>query len=107
VGGTFTIPTSDGIGKIDLAAFYRYTSEYVTGGGDGRSTPIKQLDLNVNWQNVGGQPFDVSLFATNVTNQFTRNYVLALFKSFGFDTGYLGQPRMYGARVRFRFGGNK
>ncbi|SFF92216.1 iron complex outermembrane recepter protein [Novosphingobium sp. CF614] len=104
VGGTFTVPTSEDLGKIELAAFYRYTSAYLTGGPTGRSTPIKQLDLNLDWRNIGGQPVDLALFATNVTNQFTRTYVQGLFNSFGFDTGYLGQPRMYGARIRVRFG---
>ena len=104
VSGTVTIPTDESIGKIEVAAVYRYTSKYVTGGGDGRSTPIKQLDLNLNWQNVAGGPIDVSLFATNVTKQFTYNYVLALYNSFGFDTGYVGQPRMYGIRARIKFG---
>jgi iron complex outermembrane receptor protein len=104
LGGTFTIPTSDEIGKVELSALYRYSSKYVTGGGDGRATPVKQLDLNLDWRNVGGAPIDIALFATNVTKQFTYNYVLALFNSFGFDVGYVGQPRMYGARVKIRFG---
>jgi iron complex outermembrane receptor protein len=104
VGGTFTVPTSEDLGKIELSAFYRYTSAYLTGGPNGSSTPIKQLDLNLDWRNVAGQPVDLAVFATNVTNQFTRTYVQGLSSSFGFDTGYLGQPRMYGMRVKIRFG---
>jgi iron complex outermembrane receptor protein len=104
VGGTFIVPTSEDLGKIELSAFYRYTSAYLTGGPTGSSTPVKQLDLNLDWRNVGGQPLDLAVFATNVTNQFTRSYVQGLFNSFGFDTGYLGTPRMYGVRVKIRFG---
>jgi iron complex outermembrane receptor protein len=104
LSGTFTLPVPQDVGKIELSAAYRYTSSYVTGGG--RSTPVKQVDLNLNWTNVAGKPIDLSLFATNVTDQFTRNYVYPLFGSFGFDVGYLGQPRMFGVRARIRFGEN-
>jgi len=104
VGATFTLPTSDEVGQIELGGTYRYTSAFLTGGAGGRSTPVKQLDLNLDWRNVAGTPIDLSLFATNVTNQLTYTYVLPLFNTFGFDPGYLGQPRMYGARIKVRFG---
>jgi iron complex outermembrane receptor protein len=104
VGGVFTLPTGDEWGKVELGANYRYTSTYLTGGAGGQTTPVKQLDLNLDWRNVGGQPIDFSLFATNVTNQFTRTYILPLYNSFGFDISYLGQPRMFGARIKVRFG---
>jgi iron complex outermembrane receptor protein len=29
---------------------------------------------------------------------------VALFNQLGYDARYVGRPRMYGARVRFRFG---
>jgi iron complex outermembrane receptor protein len=103
VGGTFTLPTPEEIGQVEVGAVYRYTSSFAT-SGLGRSTPVKQVDLTFDWRNVAGSPVDIALFATNVTNQFTRGYVLPLFNSFGFDIGYLGQPRMYGARVKIRFG---
>jgi iron complex outermembrane receptor protein len=104
VGATFTLPTSDEVGQIELGGTYRYTSAFLTGGAGGASTPVKQLDLNFDWRNVGGTPIDFSIYATNVTNQLTYTYVLPLFNSFGFDPGYLGQPRMYGARIKIRFG---
>jgi iron complex outermembrane receptor protein len=47
----------------------------------------------------------VALFGANVTNQFTRGVVRAFFTSLGYDVRYVGQPRMYGVRVRYRFGG--
>jgi iron complex outermembrane receptor protein len=67
---------------------------------------VKQLDLNLDWRNVGGRPVDLSLFVTNATNQVTYTLVQPLFSSFGFDLRYLGQPRMIGGRLRVRFGGN-
>ena len=103
IAGTFIVPTSEDIGKVEATATYRYTSSFVTGGG--HSTPIKQVDLNLSWRGVAGKPVDISVFATNVTNQFTYTYVYPLINSFGFDDGYLGPPRMYGVSVKARFGG--
>jgi iron complex outermembrane receptor protein len=107
VRGTLTLPVDESLGTIDLSAAYRYNSSFTTQASSVstlKSTPIKQLDLNLDWRDIGGHPVDLGLFATNVTKQFTQGVVLALFNSFGFDARYLGQPRMYGMRLRVRFG---
>jgi iron complex outermembrane receptor protein len=103
LGATVTLPIDESMGRIDIGGAYRYTSSYIS-GGTGRSTPIKQLDANVTWTDVGGAPVDLSVFGTNLTNQFTYGYVLGLRNQFGFDVGYVGQPRMYGVRLKLRFG---
>jgi iron complex outermembrane receptor protein len=103
IGGTFTLPVDESVGKIEFGAAYRYTSSYLS-GGIGRSTPVKQLDANLTWSDVAGAPIDLSVFGTNLTKQFTYGYVLGLRDSFGFNVGYIGQPRMYGVRAKIRFG---
>jgi iron complex outermembrane receptor protein len=67
-------------------------------------TAVSQLDLNLDWRNIGGKPIDLGLFGSNMTNQFTATSVSGLYDSFGFDTRYLGRPRMYGVRAKWRFG---
>jgi iron complex outermembrane recepter protein len=107
LGATFTLPTSDSIGKIELGATYRYSSSWTTSASNVStevSTPVKQLDLNLDWRNVAGAPVDLGLFATNVTNQFTQGVIVAIFNQLGYDARYLGKPRMFGARIRVRFG---
>jgi iron complex outermembrane receptor protein len=108
IGGIFTLPTPESLGAVEFGAIYRYNSSYATAASNAssaRATPVKQLDLNLDWRNVGGHPVDVSLFATNVTKQFTRGIVVPLFSVLGYDPQYFGQPpRMYGVRVRARFG---
>ena len=62
------------------------------------------LNLNFNWKDIGGQPIDLALFATNVTN---KNYYVAAtngITSLGAEFVVLGEPRMFGARIKFRFG---
>lgn len=105
-GATVTLPVDESVGRIEIGGAYRYTSSYIT-GGTGTSTPIKQLDANLTWSDVGGRPIDLSVFGTNLTNQFTYNYVLGLTNQFGFSLGYIGQPRTYGARIKVRFGAAK
>ncbi|WP_177198305.1 TonB-dependent receptor [Novosphingobium sp. CF614] len=108
VSTTFTA-LDDALGKLELSATYRYNSSYATAASNAsalpiRATPVKQVDLNVDWYDVGGAPVDLSLFATNLTNQFTRGIVVPLIGVLGYDPQYVGRPRMYGARVRYRFG---
>jgi iron complex outermembrane receptor protein len=107
VAGTFTVPMDKSIGTIELTAVYRYTSSFTSAASKTtslKSTPVKQVDLNLDWRNVAGSQVDLAVFATNVTNQFTQGVILPLFNSFGFDARYVGPPRMYGVRARVRFG---
>jgi len=108
VTGTFTV-LDDSLGRLELAGTYRYNSSYTTAASTAstlpiNATPVKQADLNVDWYDVGGAPVDISLYATNLFNQFTRGIVVPLFTVLGYDPQYVGRPRMYGLRVKYRFG---
>jgi iron complex outermembrane receptor protein len=109
-GGTFTLPTDKSIGTIELGAVYRYSSSYTSAASSTtslKSTPVKQLDITLDWHNVAGRPVDLAFFGTNMTNQFTQGIILPLINSFGFDARYVGRPRMYGLRAKVRFGESK
>ena len=47
---------------------------------------------------------DLQLFATNITNEKYYTFIAGIGFSTGFETAQLGQPRMYGMRLRYRFG---
>ena len=107
IGGTFTLPVDESLGTVELSATYRYSSSYASQAStvtSFRSTPVKQLDLNLDWRDVGGAPIDVSLFATNVTKQFTQGLISPFYDTLGYDVRYFGLPRMYGVRAKVRFG---
>jgi iron complex outermembrane receptor protein len=107
VSGTFTLPVPKEYGEVDFTATYRYNSRYATGAsflGNAYGDSVSQIDLSLDWTDIGGAPFDLSFFGSNVTNQFTSTGVSALYSNFGFDSRYLGRPRMYGARLKWRFG---
>jgi iron complex outermembrane receptor protein len=69
-----------------------------------RGTAVKQVDLNLDWRNVAGQPVDLSFFVTNLNDQVTYTVIQPQLGGFGMDLRYIGQPRMFGARLKVRFG---
>lgn len=117
VTGTYVLPIDDSVGKISLGATYNYTSSQIstysdripqvtafTGGVDlGTLAPRNLVNLNINWDSVGGSPVDLSLFATNVTKEKYYAYVPGIIAGTGFETAVIGEPRMYGARIRVRY----
>jgi iron complex outermembrane receptor protein len=112
---TYTLPLDADIGKVSVGATFIHIDKQLTNylyrdsGGklDDFSYVGKRnlLNLNLNWNSVFGTPFDVSAFATNVTNRKYYAFIPGLLDTVGFETATLGEPRMYGARLRYRFGG--
>jgi iron complex outermembrane recepter protein len=117
VSATYTLPLSQQIGTVSLAATYTYTgrqlSNYVYsspaavtafGADFGTLAARKLLDLDINWNSIAGSTVDAALFGTNVTNRHYYTFIPGLGPQTGLETASLGVPRMYGVRVRYRFG---
>ena len=117
VTGTYTLPLDESIGKIAVGATFVHTAkQYFSHNSDhgflvgaipfnsSRLDATNLLTLNMNWTNVAGAPIDLSLFATNVTNRKYRVAGTNSLATLGADNAILGEPRMYGVRLRFRFG---
>jgi iron complex outermembrane receptor protein len=64
------------------------------------------LNLSGEWSGVLGVPVDVTLFASNVLNKIYVTQAVPAFEpaAFGYGNEIFGEPRMYGVRVRYRFG---
>lgn len=108
VTGSYTLPLDESIGRIRFGATYTYTSSQVASNGTAPQfiplTARKLLNLNASWDNVAGQPIDLAFFMTNATN---RDYVLSVSQSWGalgFESVVPNEPRMWGLRLRYRFG---
>jgi iron complex outermembrane receptor protein len=114
--GSYTLPLPASIGRIIFGATFTHTDKQLTNyiyqnpatvaaiGKDWGFVPSTDLlNLNVNWNAIAGSPVDVSLFATNVTGKEYYQFIPGLGTS-GLEFGVLGEPRMYGARIRYRFG---
>jgi iron complex outermembrane receptor protein len=109
---TYTLPLPDGIGRVAVGATFTHTDSMLTNYVDRTSTDpaiaalstlpaLNLLNLNVSWQSIAGTPLDLALFATNVTDRQYITFVPGTYNTVGFETATLGQPRMFGARVRY------
>ena len=115
VTGTYTLPLDESIGRLSVGATFTHTDKqfathaddaYVStigGFNPGLLPATNLLNLNLDWTDLAGLPFDCSLFATNVTQKKYRLGVFNLLQA-GYEAAVLGEPRMYGARLRYRFG---
>jgi iron complex outermembrane receptor protein len=101
--GAYTLPFDRSAGRLTLSATYSHTDEYRTGGSAlAVVEDFGLLNLNLNWEGVGGSPIDLAVFGTNVTGKkyfLNANDVSTL----GFVNKVIGQPAMYGGRVRVNF----
>jgi iron complex outermembrane receptor protein len=115
ISGSYTLPLDSSVGDISFGATFTYTGRQIVSYSNLNSTypgisalgtlaPRNLLNLNASWNGIAGTPIDLQFFATNVTKQKYYTYVSGLFGAGGFETAQIGDPRMYGARLRFHFG---
>ncbi|GIX30850.1 MAG: hypothetical protein KatS3mg124_1322 [Porticoccaceae bacterium] len=106
---SWRVPLAESLGELVVGATYTYVDEQLV--DTNLPSPwdyidsYDLLDLNLDWRGIAGSAFDLALFATNVTNE---KYPVATgggWSSFGIVDYLYGQPRMYGARLRYNFGG--
>jgi len=107
VFGILALPSNDDIGKLSIGANYTFTSSWLVSSADPTATVdgYGLLGMNLHWDNMLRSPVDAELFATNLTNKVYYDNKTQLWTTpFGIAARYLGEPRMYGVRVRVRFG---
>jgi len=115
--GTYTLPLDPSVGKVSIGATFTHTDSqrnsyagqpYFNAGlipFDPSNLPATNLlNLNVNWIDIAGKGIDLGLFATNVTKQKYWVANAGLLSSVGGAALFLGEPRIYGMRVKVRFG---
>jgi iron complex outermembrane recepter protein len=119
VSADYTLPIGSNIGRITFGAGFAHTDKQLStydyqnpavvaefGGNLGTLPPSNLLNLNASWESIFGSTVDLSLFATNVTQDHYYLFVPGL-DSAGAEFASLAEPRMYGARLRYRFGKSK
>ncbi|MET0364159.1 MAG: TonB-dependent receptor [Sphingobium sp.] len=117
ISATYTLPLDESVGKISFGAIFTHRDSMLTNYSSRANPnpsiaalsylpPLDLLNLNASWNSIAGSPVDLTLFATNVTKQKYLNFVSGTGGSTqtNFETGSVGEPRMYGLRVRVRFG---
>ncbi|MEZ5744115.1 MAG: TonB-dependent receptor [Sphingomonadaceae bacterium] len=104
----YTLPLADSVGQISFGGTFIYESRYKVIQAaieeDSYLPGYKYGNVNVNWENVAGMPIDLAFYVTNVTN--TKRYAHKNDQfSRGFNSYFLHEPRLWGVRVKYRFGG--
>ena len=108
VTGTYMLPLDESIGRISFGATFTHTSS--SEGTSPEATPTylltksDLLNLNANWDAVFGTGFDLAFFMTNVTNEKRLVFPLQSYHQIGVDGGHVNEPRMWGFRLKYRFG---
>lgn len=67
------------------------------------------LNASIDWRNIGGSGLDAGIFATNLTNETYRISNSNVYQQGGllYWATLYGEPRMYGLRLKFSFGGER
>ncbi len=120
LSANYTFPLPESVGKLSFGGSFVYQSRrrivadgvvdrtnpalpITAGGGIAPSSSV--LNLNATWENVAQLPVDLSFFMTNVTNE---KVILQINDNSarGFISSIVGEPQMWGFRLKYRFGGN-
>ncbi|MEW9855949.1 TonB-dependent receptor [Novosphingobium sp. M1R2S20] len=107
VTASYTLPLAQDVGAVTIGGTVttqsRTTIIYTPNGVLPGYTLV---NLNLNWNEIFGSRVDGSLFVTNLTKKkyYTHVNDQGGIGQVGFASYYLGEPRMFGARLKVRFG---
>lgn len=109
VTGTYTLPVPESLGKISVGANYVYTGREITSSPANTPFPYVSasnvINLFANWDSINGSPCSASFFMTNAMDAKTENFITGIYNGYGFESRSIGEPRMWGLRLRYDFGG--
>ncbi len=104
---SYNLPTPAELGAISLGGSYTFVSDQESCSSE--LSPYCQLpshrlvSLNANWKAIVGSPLDASFFMTNALDEKITSYVPGLFSGAGSEYRVVGEPRMYGVKVKYNF----
>jgi len=110
LSAAYTLPLDATSGQLDVAAAYSYQSRFFDAPAVQPLDYISAyglLNLRLEWNEIMGSPLDASLFVSNATDKIYRVGQYSSYVSDGYITSFYGEPRMFGAHLRFRFGAHK
>jgi iron complex outermembrane receptor protein len=114
IRGTITLPMAEEYGNASVFLNYSHNSSQNTEAlivpafqPGSVLEPFGILNGSLDWNNVYQTGIDIGLYATNITNKLYRisnTDVYQIGSLLSWATIY-GEPRMFGARIRYHFGG--
>ena len=103
----YFLPVPESYGDVSVAATEYYSSHTLlasTNDPFSLQPAYHQLDLHLDWNQVGGKPIDLTLFATNVYNSVYRIGGFPIYDTIGYSTGIYNEPQMFGLKLKYRWG---
>jgi iron complex outermembrane recepter protein len=106
---TYALPLDESIGRISFGVTWTHTAKSVANDTVpdrfGIMPASDLINLNFDWKEVAGSSFDIAAFVTNLTKEVFPVNVAGNWSSNGYESQVTNVPRMYGVRVKYRFGG--
>ena len=111
--GTYTLPLDESVGKVSLGVTWVHTGKQISNGSVpafvgtiplGTIPAYNLVNLNVNWEKVGGSPVDAAFFVTNLNKAIYPVNTGGGWNSAGIGDWLVGAPRMWGFRLKYSFG---
>lgn len=62
------------------------------------------LNASLTWSDINGLGLEATIFGTNLTNRLYRVSNSGVYQTIGVWSDMYGEPRMYGVKLRYRFG---
>ncbi len=111
VNATIDLPIPKSLGDLSFFINYAHNSEQYTDAvflpaaePGANLEPYGLLNMSLNWTNILGHPVDLSVFVTNATDKLYRISNTDVYNSLGYWSTLYGTPRMFGFKLRYRFG---
>lgn len=105
----YQLPVPVDMGELSVGATYTKVVDQrgaaTSSGPYGMLPDFELLNLNANWYGIYNSNFDLSLYATNALDEEYITYIGGVYNTLGLEVYQPGLPRMYGARLRYNFGG--
>lgn len=107
LGVNYMLPLDEQLGELSVGATYVYNDEQLSAANSpfGTIPSYELVNFNLNWMNIFQSSFDASLFVTNALDEEYTAFIPGNYGSLGGEFRVVGQPRMFGARLRYSFGG--
>ena len=107
INSKYQLPVGRDFGNISLSADWAWQAEALVSAGvdpAARQSAYGLLNLSSNWDDVMGLPIDASVFVVNATNRIYKTGGVPIINILGFSDLTYGAPRIWGLRLRYRFG---
>jgi iron complex outermembrane receptor protein len=111
LSANYELPVSADMGTVDTSLTWvwvddRYTAPIMVPSAEPGAwlESFHLLNASVTWREIYGSRFDLQLFGTNLTDEEYRISNSNVWNELGYKNAIWGEPRMYGARLSYRWG---